>query len=101
MLSRRLYLPAVRAGHASLPKIVAVDLQPMAPIEGVTLIQGEVTALQFPVAASASSNTFSAMWPGSYSRDALNARLSHHRTGFAQLQPGCSIINVFVGPLLT
>jgi tRNA (cytidine32/guanosine34-2'-O)-methyltransferase len=41
VLSRRLYLPAVAAGHTggALPKIVAVDLQPMAPIEGVTQIQ--------------------------------------------------------------
>ena len=26
-----------------LPKIVAVDLQPMAPIEGITQIQGDIT----------------------------------------------------------
>ncbi len=26
------------------PKIVAVDLQPMAPIEGVTQIQGDITS---------------------------------------------------------
>lgn len=39
VLSRRLYLPAVRAGEAHPPKIVAVDLQPMAPIEGVTQLQ--------------------------------------------------------------
>lgn len=45
VLSRRLYLPAVQAGrqHAA-PKIVAVDLQPMAPIEGVTQIQGDITS---------------------------------------------------------
>lgn len=28
----------------SAPKIVAVDLQPMAPIEGVTQIQGDITS---------------------------------------------------------
>lgn len=41
VLSRRLYLPAVAAGAAgpALPCIVAVDLQPMAPIEGVTQLQ--------------------------------------------------------------
>jgi len=33
-----MYLPAKRAGTA-LPTIVAVDLQPMAPIEGVTILQ--------------------------------------------------------------
>ena len=38
VLSRRLYLPAAAAGGA-LPCIVAVDLQPMAPIEGVTQLQ--------------------------------------------------------------
>lgn len=41
VLSRRLYLPAAAAGKsgAELPKIVAVDLQPMASIEGVTQLQ--------------------------------------------------------------
>lgn len=41
VLSRRLYLPALAAGLVGeqLPKIVAVDLQPMAPIEGVTQLQ--------------------------------------------------------------
>lgn len=41
VLSRRLYLPAVAAGRSGgdLPKIVAVDLQPMAPIEGVMQLQ--------------------------------------------------------------
>lgn len=43
MLSRRLYLPALRAGKPT-PTIVAVDLQPMAPIEGVTLLQGDITS---------------------------------------------------------
>jgi 23S rRNA U2552 (ribose-2'-O)-methylase RlmE/FtsJ len=28
----------------NLPKIVAVDLQPMAPIEGVTQLQGDITS---------------------------------------------------------
>lgn len=44
VLSRRLYLPAVQAKEACLPKIVAIDLQPMAPIEGVTLLQGDITS---------------------------------------------------------
>jgi len=46
VLSRRLYLPAVKAGVAGsdLPKIVAIDLQPMAPIEGVLQIQGDITS---------------------------------------------------------
>ena len=41
MLSRRLYLPALAAGCTGeqLPKIVSVDLQPMAPVEGVTQLQ--------------------------------------------------------------
>lgn len=43
VLSRRLYLPALRAGKPT-PTIVAVDLQPMAPIEGVTLLQGDITS---------------------------------------------------------
>jgi 23S rRNA U2552 (ribose-2'-O)-methylase RlmE/FtsJ len=42
VLSRRLYLPAKRAGQEELPKIVAVDLQPMAPIEGIIDIQVRV-----------------------------------------------------------
>jgi len=34
-----------RLGRAQdAPKIVAVDLQPMAPIEGVTQIQGDITS---------------------------------------------------------
>lgn len=46
VLSRRLYLPAVAAGRppAELPKIVAVDLQPMAPIEGVRQLQARMCA---------------------------------------------------------
>lgn len=47
VLSRRLYLPAKRAGAEELPKIVAVDLQPMAPIEGIIDIQ--VRSLRFCV----------------------------------------------------
>jgi tRNA (cytidine32/guanosine34-2'-O)-methyltransferase len=47
VLSRKLYLPAVAAGVRAedLPKIVAIDLQPMAPIEGVTTIQGDITSM--------------------------------------------------------
>jgi tRNA (cytidine32/guanosine34-2'-O)-methyltransferase len=44
VLSRRLYVPAVESGAKDLPKIVAIDLQPMAPIEGVTLLQGDITS---------------------------------------------------------
>ena len=44
-MSRRLYLPAVAAGEEPLPKIVAIDLQPMAPVEGVVQLQGDITAL--------------------------------------------------------
>lgn len=46
VLSRRLYVPAVESGTPAedLPKIVAIDLQPMAPIEGVTLLQGDITS---------------------------------------------------------
>lgn len=46
VLSRRLYLPAVEAGvnKEDLPKIVAIDLQPIAPIEGITLLQGDITS---------------------------------------------------------
>ncbi|KAL0053730.1 hypothetical protein WJX82_010080 [Trebouxia sp. C0006] len=45
VLSRRLYLPAMQAGREEkVPKIVAVDLQPMAAIEGVTQIQGDITS---------------------------------------------------------
>lgn len=43
VLSRRLYLPAKKAGHQVLPKLVAVDLQPMAPIEGIIDIQVSCT----------------------------------------------------------
>lgn len=44
VLSRKLFLPAVKAGSTSPPKIVAVDLQPMAPVEGITQIQGDITS---------------------------------------------------------
>jgi tRNA (cytidine32/guanosine34-2'-O)-methyltransferase len=47
VLSRKVYLPAKAAGVAEedLPKIVAIDLQPMAPIEGVVQIQGDITSV--------------------------------------------------------
>ena len=44
VLSRRLDLPAVGAGSPAPPKIVAIDLQPMAPIAGVTQLQGDITS---------------------------------------------------------
>jgi tRNA (cytidine32/guanosine34-2'-O)-methyltransferase len=44
VLSRKLYLPALAAGEPSPPTIVAVDLQPMAPIEGVVQLQGDITS---------------------------------------------------------
>jgi len=44
VLSRRLYLPAVRSGLADPPRIVSVDLQPMAAVEGVTQLQGDITS---------------------------------------------------------
>lgn len=44
VLSRKLYLPAVRSGSLCPPTIVAVDLQPMAPIEGVIQLQGDITS---------------------------------------------------------
>lgn len=39
-------MPAVEAGVPAeeLPKIVAIDLQPMSPIVGVTLLQGDITS---------------------------------------------------------
>ncbi|XP_033356015.1 putative tRNA (cytidine(32)/guanosine(34)-2'-O)-methyltransferase [Bombus vosnesenskii] len=46
VLSRRLnenYKKALETGNATPPKIVAVDLQAMAPIEGVIQIQGDIT----------------------------------------------------------
>jgi tRNA (cytidine32/guanosine34-2'-O)-methyltransferase len=66
VLSRRLYLPALAAAQQPspaareidnddqdtqeievskpLPRIVAIDLQPMAPIEGVIQLQGDITS---------------------------------------------------------
>ncbi|KAF5832277.1 FtsJ-like methyltransferase-domain-containing protein [Dunaliella salina] len=44
VLSRRLYLPALRSGSADPPRIVSVDLQPMAAVEGVTQLQGDITS---------------------------------------------------------
>ncbi|XP_076937500.1 uncharacterized protein LOC143605163 [Bidens hawaiensis] len=41
VLSRKLYLPAKQS--SDLPLIVAIDLQPMAPIEGVIQVQGDIT----------------------------------------------------------
>lgn len=44
VLSRKLYVPAASAGETELPLIVAIDLQPMAPIDGVLQIQGDITS---------------------------------------------------------
>jgi tRNA (cytidine32/guanosine34-2'-O)-methyltransferase len=58
VLSRRLYLPAIKrqqqqvantnstttTTNISIPKIVAVDLQPMAPIVGIIQLQGDITS---------------------------------------------------------
>ncbi|KAI7751168.1 hypothetical protein M8C21_027780 [Ambrosia artemisiifolia] len=41
VLSRKLYLRAKQS--SDLPLIVAIDLQPMAPIEGVIQVQGDIT----------------------------------------------------------
>ncbi|CAN7083817.1 unnamed protein product [Brassica oleracea var. botrytis] len=46
VLSRQLYLPAKYSAESKeedLPLIVAIDLQPMAPIEGVIQVQGDIT----------------------------------------------------------
>ncbi|XP_076759905.1 tRNA methyltransferase 7-32 isoform X2 [Xylocopa sonorina] len=46
VLSRRLnenYKKALETGNATPPKIVAIDLQAMAPLEGVIQIQGDIT----------------------------------------------------------
>lgn len=46
VLSRKLYLPAklsLGTKDDDLPLIVAIDLQPMAPIEGVIQVQGDIT----------------------------------------------------------
>jgi tRNA (cytidine32/guanosine34-2'-O)-methyltransferase len=55
VLSRKLYLPACKAQlnaaePSSLPVIVAVDLQPMAPIEGIIQYQGDITSEQTAMA---------------------------------------------------
>lgn len=47
VLSRKLYLPAKDAAQSrdeELPLIVAIDLQPMASIEGVIQVQGDITS---------------------------------------------------------
>lgn len=46
VLSRKLYLPAKAAQESvePLPLIVAIDLQPMTPIEGVIQVQGDITS---------------------------------------------------------
>ncbi|KAJ7519116.1 hypothetical protein O6H91_20G023500 [Diphasiastrum complanatum] len=49
VLSRKLYVPTKAANltrDEDLPLIVAIDLQPMAPIEGVTQIQGDITSIR-------------------------------------------------------
>lgn len=46
VLSRKVYLPSKLSPETSdgeLPLIVAIDLQPMAPIEGVIQVQGDIT----------------------------------------------------------
>ncbi|EPS69384.1 hypothetical protein M569_05382 [Genlisea aurea] len=46
VLSKKLYLPAKLSPDSKcsdLPLIVAIDLQPMAPIEGVIQVQGDIT----------------------------------------------------------
>ncbi|KAK4392298.1 putative tRNA (cytidine(32)/guanosine(34)-2'-O)-methyltransferase [Sesamum angolense] len=46
VLSRKVYLPAKLSPdseESDLPLIVAIDLQPMAPIEGVIQVQGDIT----------------------------------------------------------
>ncbi|KAG2262359.1 hypothetical protein Bca52824_069438 [Brassica carinata] len=46
VLSRQLYLPAKSSAESKegdVPLIVAIDLQPMSPIEGVILVQGDIT----------------------------------------------------------
>ncbi|GJN39297.1 hypothetical protein PR202_gb28406 [Eleusine coracana subsp. coracana] len=46
VLSRNLYVPAKKSPdykEGDLPLIVAIDLQPMAPIEGVIQVQGDIT----------------------------------------------------------
>lgn len=56
VLSRRLYLPALRSNSNSqnqLPRLVSVDLQPMAPVEGVTHLQGDITSARTAAAVVA------------------------------------------------
>ncbi|CAG8736729.1 18547_t:CDS:2 [Dentiscutata erythropus] len=43
MINKYLYDSEIRPEDAPLPKIVAVDLQAMAPLEGVIQIQGDIT----------------------------------------------------------
>ncbi|KAG2240880.1 hypothetical protein Bca52824_096549 [Brassica carinata] len=46
VLSRQLYLPAKSSAESKegdVPLIVAIDLQPMSPIEGVIQVQGDIT----------------------------------------------------------
>ncbi|KAK1312863.1 hypothetical protein QJS10_CPA07g00039 [Acorus calamus] len=46
VLSRKLFLPAKLSAESrdgDLPLIVAIDLQPMAPIDGVIQVQGDIT----------------------------------------------------------
>lgn len=42
-ISLRPYLHALICRNGDLPLIVAIDLQPMAPIEGVIQVQGDIT----------------------------------------------------------
>ncbi len=49
MLSRTLYLPALRAGAVDVPKLVSVDLQPMAAVEGVLQLQVPDTLCKQPI----------------------------------------------------
>lgn len=47
VLSRKLYLPYIQKAGLStdgVPKIVSVDLQPIGPVEGVEMIQGDITS---------------------------------------------------------
>lgn len=42
VLSRKVYLPALEQGREP-PKLVAIDMQPMTPIEGVIQMRGDIT----------------------------------------------------------
>ncbi|GAY50679.1 hypothetical protein CUMW_128590 [Citrus unshiu] len=58
VLSRKLYLPAKLSPDSregDLPLIVAIDLQPMAPIEGVIQVQGDITNARTAEVTDASS----------------------------------------------